>query len=162
MYEDKILITTVERLKELTSISDNIDPTMLEPYLFSAQELYVEELLGVDMYNDVLNNIVSGTTKYDFLIKNYLDYIIAYGSWSLAAPFLNYKTQRKGIVKQTSDYSDSVTVDEYVIYAKKIENMVSFYIRKTYKYLNDNVSSYPLYEGSKKNTNSSSIFLGFK
>jgi hypothetical protein len=134
---------------------------MLEPYLYSAQELYVEELLGDELYDDLINNIVSGTTKYDFLIKNYLDYVIAYGSWSLAAPFLNYKTQRKGIVKQTSDNSDSISIEEFGIYSKRIENTLTFYSTKTIKYLDKNNNQYTLFKNDNLSQNSSSIFLGF-
>ena len=160
--EEKILITTVDRIKEITSISNNIDPSQLEPYLYTAQDMYVEDLLGADMYNDLLDNVFSGTTKYTFLIKNYLDYVIAYGAWSLASPFLNYKTQKKGIVKQNSDNSDNINIDEFNIYSKRIENTMTHYITKTIKYLEDNKTQYSLYKNNDNyNTNSSNIFLNY-
>ena len=158
----KILLTNVERLKEISSISDNIEVEMLQPYLMAAQEIAIYTIVGEDMYEDMLNVVETGGTTYDTLITQYVDYVMAYEAWRMAVPFLAYKATSKGLTKQSSDYSESLTPEEFGIYEKRISNLSSFYQNKMKEYLDNNKNSYPLYDSDMSDTKkSSNIFLDF-
>lgn len=156
-------IISIEQMKELTSISENVDVELLRPFLFTAQEMYIRPLLGDSMMDDLVNDAQSGGTKYEFLIENYLYFPLAYATWHSAAPFLHYKTQKKGVVKQYSENSDNVTVEEFGIYAQRIENLMTYYLDRAKDYLEENEDSYPLYKRDLQigGGNSSDIFLDF-
>ena len=153
----------IEDIKNVTSISDNIDVAMLEPFLFNAQEMYIRPVCGDALMDAMLASVASGGTGYTTLIDNQVLYALAYCTWYSAAPFLNFKTQRKGIVTQSSDNSTNVTLDEFGVYTSRIESMQTFYLRRLREFLDDNDTTYPLYAKDDDITpsSSSSIFLGF-
>ena len=160
--EDTVLIT-IDDIKQVTSISENIDTQMLEPFLFNAQEIYIRPICGDALMNAMVDDVATGGTTYSELINNYIIYALSYASWFSAAPFMAYKTEKKGIVKQSSDNSDNLDTTEMSIYLQRIENMMTFYLSRLRTYLDDNSSTYPLYckDDDILPSNSSSIFLGF-
>lgn len=153
----------IEDIKSVTSISDNIDVAMLEPFLFNAQEMYIRPVCGDALMDAMLADVAAGGTGYTTLISNYALYALAFSTVFSFLPFNLMKIQKKGIVKQSSDNSESVSIDEFGLLSTRIENSMTFYIRRLRKYLNENNNTYPLYACDDDITpsNSSSIFLGF-
>jgi hypothetical protein len=156
-------IITINDIKEVTSISNNIDVEQLEPFLMTSQDLHIRPILGDALMDAVISSVGTGGTDYTTLVENYILKALAYASWHSAAPFLHMKTQKKGIVKQNSDNSDNIDINEFGIYSERIESTMTFYLRRLKEYLDDNKELYPLYSASSQinPSNSSSIFLGF-
>lgn len=159
--EDTLLIT-IEDIKEVTSISDNVDVEMLEPFLATSQDMHIRPVVGDALMDAMLDDVASGGTTYKTLIENYILKALAYSTWFSAAPFMHMKTQRKGIVLQNSDNSTNVTPEEFSIYIGRVEGSMTFYLRRLKDYLDNNKTLYPLYTQSDQinPTSSSSIFLG--
>ena len=153
----------ISDIKNVTSISDNVDVEILEPFLFNAQAMYISPITGDALYSAMLDDVASGGTTYQTLIENFVLFALSYACWYSAAPFMHFKTHKKGVVKQSSPDSESVTMDEFGTYTQRIENTMTFYLRKLRTYLNDNKTLYPLYCADDDITpsNSSTIFLGF-
>ena len=156
-------IINIEDIKNVTSISNNIDVEMLQPFLFTSQVMYIQPITGDALMSAILSDVASGGTTYETLINDYVLYALAYSTWFSSSPFLHFKTQKKGIVKQSSDNSENVSLDEFGTYASRIESMQTFYLRRMREYLDANKTLYPLYCNDDDITpsNSSSIFLGF-
>lgn len=161
-------ICTVEQLKALSSLSDNIDCDLLQPHLLISQQLYVQPILGDALYHDIIDRYDSNTLTGDTLTL-YEDYIIpaiGFGSWFSASPFLAYKTTRNGIQTQGTPDTVAVTPEELSLYIARVENMKNFYCERLNKYLiEDNGIKFPLFragdtpvEVSKGGT----LFLNFK
>ena len=161
---DNTTLITINDLKDVTSISDNVDVELLKPFLFTSQEMYIRPVLGDAFMDEIINDVSTGGTSYETLINNYIVYALAYSTWFSAAPFIHMKTSKKGILKQSSDNSENVSLEEFGVYSSRIENLMTFYLKKLENYLNDNKSIYPLYCSSDvvNHTNSSTIFLNFK
>jgi hypothetical protein len=157
------VILPIEQLKTMTSISDNIDVEMLEPYLFIAQQRYIRPLVGDALMDAITADQQSGGTAYQTLVQDYLWYALAYATWNDASIFMAYKTHKKGVVKQGGDNSENLNVEEMSIYTSRIRNNMTFYLDRAKDYLNDNKSVYPLYNSTDQRgeSNSSSIFLDF-
>lgn len=158
-------LTTVEQLKNLTSISDTMDCALLQPHLLIAQQLYVEPILGDALYNDILAQYdaqtISGNTTT--LLDEYITPAIGFASWFSAAPFLAYKTQRVGIGSQASPDTTPVTPEELSLYVARVENYMDFYLRRLQKYLDDNATLFPLYRSgdSQEVSKGGVIYLGY-
>ena len=159
-------LVTVPQLKQLTSISDNLDCELLQPHLLIAQQLYVAPILGDALYNDLLtqfnNNTISGNTE--ILLNDYITPAIGFSSWFSAAPFLNFKTQRAGIQTLSSPDNTPVTVEELSLYISRVENLKDFYCTRLQKYLDTNYLLFPLYrsEDAIDTNKGGSLYLGFK
>jgi len=159
------LLITIEDIKNVTSISDNVDVAQLEPFLATSQDMYLRPLVGDALMDAMLDSVASGGTGYTNLIQNFCLNALAYSTWYSAAPFMHMKTQKKGIVLQNSDNSTNVTTDEFSIYSQRVENNMTFYLRRLKTYLDTAAAKvlYPLYATTDQINpqNSSSIFLGF-
>lgn len=164
---DSTLITT-NKLKEFTSISDNIDVNLLQPHLLIAQQLYIQPILGDALYTSILaqfdNQTLSGDTLT--LYDEYITPAIGFSAWFSAAPFLLYKTQRQGIQTQNGDNSTPLTSDEFSLYSARVENFKNFYCDRLLKYLEDNYDKFPLFRNSSTsdnvNHNVGGIYLNYK
>ena len=161
-------IITVEQIKLITSISENMDCALLQPHLLIAQQLYVAPILGDALYTDILSRFDGNTLTGDTLnlYEEYIVPAIAYSAWYSAAPFLAYKTQRQGIQTQSSPDNTPLTVEEMSIYTARVGNYKDFYCERLNKYLiNDNGIKFPLFRGEDTPINSnkgSSLYLGFR
>jgi hypothetical protein len=161
----KTVLTTVNELKLRTSIGENIDVELLQPHLQIAQELYVSEVLGSALYDDIVNqydnNTISGDTET--LLNEYIIPSIAYSAWYCAYPFLAYKTQRTGINTTTTDVQTPVTVEEISIYGSRVENFKNFYLKRLEDYLIENSTLFPLFRKSETTQQGGgNIYLGYK
>ena len=162
---ETINLISVDDLKQITSISDNADVKAIEPFIHNAQMHYLRELVGDAMYNDMVANKASGTTKYENLTQEFVLFMLGYWAWYDYTPFAHIKFQKKGLVKQTADDSTSADMDEVVMILKRIESMAVYYTNRMKDYLDSNTSLYPLY---RQNTcddtytqGGSGIFLKF-
>jgi len=162
--EDTLLIS-IEDIKAVTSISDNIDVSMLEPFLATSQDMYIRPVVGDALMDAMIASVATGGTTYQSLIDNYVLKALAYSTWFSAAPFLHMKTQKKGIVLQSADDSTNISLDEWSVYSQRIENNMTFYLRRVKDYLDTAAAKalYPLYASNKQINpqNSSGIFLGY-
>jgi hypothetical protein len=158
------LISEVD-LMQITSISDNADVNAIRPFIYNSQMKYIRELVGSAMYDDMLLDKSTGGTKYEFLNQNYTLFVLGYYAWYDYAPFAHYKFQKKGIVKQTSDDSTSVDLEELSLVLKRIESNAVYYYNLMREYLEANKTLYPLYRGSDCDStyksSGSGVFLKF-
>lgn len=159
-------ICTPNQLKNLTSLSQNIDPELLNPHLLIAQQLYVQPILGDALYNDIVNRFNTNTLTGDSqtLYEEYIVAAIGFGAWYSIAPFLNYKSQRAGIQTTSSPDNTPVTVEELSLYISRVENLKNFYSQRLQTFLDNNQTKYPLYRqgDSQEVSKGGGLFLGFK
>ena len=158
-------IVTVNDLKNFTSIGENVDPEILYPHLLISQQLYIENLIGSSLYNDIVsrfdNQQLTGDTQT--LYEEYIIPAVAYCAWYSAAPFINFKTQRTGISTHSSDVLTPVTPEEFAIYSKRVNNFKTYYLNRLEDYLIANKTLFPLFRQDKVNKNTGGqIFLGYK
>lgn len=161
------LLMTVDDIKSITSISDNVDVESLRNYIKNATVMYIQPILGIALLDDILLLTSTGNSKYDVLLKEYIYYALAYYAWYNASIFLHVKTQKKGLVKQHSDDSENISLDEFGVYSKRIESIAVTYSNRLRDYLDVNANEFALYRQNNKsvagNSNTcSSIFLKFK
>lgn len=158
---ENVQLISIKDIYSITSISDNIDDEAITGFLANAQLKYIESAVGSAMYEDMLNVVSTGGTKYQLFFEAYLYPALAFLTISDWLPFGHYKIQKKGITKSGSDSSVPVDMQELTIILKRTEATGNFYLNRMIDYLNDNKELYPLYRGSteSKKRNSSSIHI---
>lgn len=160
-----ILLTTVDDLKEVTSISKNIQSELLEPYLLVAEEFFVYPILGDALVSEFKNQL-TGNTLSDLnktLLIQYVRPVVGYGAWHEYIPFSYVKSTQKGEVSQFSDNSSTPAIDIVSYKRQALKDKLSFFQDRLKKYLEDNHDMYPLYRSTcriNNNNYSSSIYLG--
>ena len=93
---------TTEKLSEITSVSKNVDPTLIEPFIETSQEFYIVPVLGDALHSELIGEIEDGTLSgnNETLVDEYILPVAAFYCWYDAVPFLAFKTHNKGIVRQ--------------------------------------------------------------
>lgn len=159
------ILCTVDDLKRLTSIGNNVDVDVIWPHILLSQQLFLQPVLGDALYSDIVsrfdNNQLTGDTFT--LWEEYLVPCLAYCSWYNAAPFLNYKTNRTGISTHSSDVLTPVTPEELAIYSERVNNFKIYWLNRLEDYLIANDDLFPLYrQNTVVQSSGGQMFLGWK
>jgi hypothetical protein len=156
---------SVEDLKEMTSISNNVDPSFLQPYIKSSESMFITPILGIALDTELRSAITANTVTalQQKLIQFYIKPFSAYSSFLSAVPFLAFKTTNKGIQRQNSDNSEIPGITDINWFRQAIKDNQIFYKNELETYLNDNASLYPNYRANcntKSTSNSNGIYMG--
>jgi hypothetical protein len=141
------LLVSVERIKEYSVVNSNVDSKLITPTIVMVQELFLQEILGTDLYTEICSqvktNTVSNLNKY--LLDNFIrEYLI---NMTIAEGLHNFhvKITNTDIVSQTSlnaNSSDAGSVNNFRnIHRSTAEN----YAMSLSMYLCANQLDYPLY-----------------
>ena len=141
-------LISIDELKEITPISGNVDETLFTQTVLFVQDIYVQDIVGTALYNDLLSEVraSSMTPINTTLVNNYLQpamrfYIMAEMVRPLAIRFENV-----GIMQNNTESSqpvtgaDLTTTEDY--YRRKAEIMA----QRAADYLCANSALFPLYE----------------
>lgn len=147
------LFVSENKIKQSTAINGNVDPKFLLPYIRVAQEKYVHERLGSDLYNKISADIVAGTLtgNYKILVDDYIADSLVHWSFYECIPFLRFKVQNGNIYSKTSETGNAITTEEAQHLREEVRNTAEFYLDRLVKYLCENNTLYPEY---KTNTGS--------
>lgn len=132
-------------------IPENYDLTELYPYFSVAEQLWVVDVLGVALYNELLqqvneNNVSELNSTLLLKVYPYLSFAICYE----ALPFIGYHFSQVGVTKGKSDNSDSVSINDMNFISTSLRNQVELMKKYLKKFLDDNADLYPLYKTDGK------------
>jgi len=136
------LFITEDKLKSFTAIDENVDPTVLYPYILQSQDLYVQQTLGTKLYDKIKelvdDKVINGTTipaDYKKLLEDYIVPMVIHYSYWLSMPHLKWKTTNKGILAGTSEVGESISLDELQYLRNSIKDTAQFYNERLRDYL---------------------------
>lgn len=169
MPTNKTFFLSTQYLKDNTVVNNNVDNELLEPFIITAQNKYIESILGTALFNDIKTNIqnvtISGDNKtlLDDYIQPCLKEWIVYES----LPFLNYKLTNKAIATKSSENSEPSELNEVQYLRNNVKDTAEYMSQRLINYLKQqsNDGKFPLYQnpGNDIDTirpNSSTYFNG--
>lgn len=142
------LIISENYLKEYSVVNKNVDMAILTPCIQDAQDLYIEDLLGTKLYNQILSEIGSNTVTTDnqTLIDNYVAKCLISYSLVEAIPKMHFRFVNKGIKVMTDPNSESADLQAVKYLVDKEKNNAEAWAERTTKFLKRYASTlYPLY-----------------
>jgi hypothetical protein len=162
----RVLLTNTHTLKKLTPIQNNVDDSLLNPYIFKAQETHIHQVLGTDLYNrvmaDVMVNNISG--NYKILLDDYI--IPALIEWSFyeVMPYIQLKITNKSIGRGNAEFFNEGDLEDVKYLRNSVRDLAEFYNSRMIGYLKENSNLFKEYltnSGLDKIVpNSSSYFNG--
>lgn len=159
-----VQLTTVNDIRQQTTISNNISPESLFPFITLSEDRLVYPILGEALTTE-LKNQITGSTLTDLntvLLRNYIAPLAAWGAFYDFLPFNASKSSEAGEVEQAADNSTSASMEKIVFKRDNIRDFINHYSSKLKDYLEKNKASYPLYRSSCCTTsnNFGGIYLG--
>ena len=134
-------------IKEHTTIEENVDDSLLTPYIIKVQDTHIQQVLGSSfmdhLYSAVTNSTL--TTAEESLIRDYIQRTVAEYVFYEAYPFISFKSTNKGTQKQNSEWSTSAELSEIKFIRSAILDMAQFYLSRLVKYMCDHSADFPAY-----------------
>jgi len=167
-----ILWISENYVKQQSSVMDSVENKFIRSHILEAQNIHIQNILGSQLYDgmitqfeDYKNAVDAGTTgvtvatyvdaKYLTLVDDYIQPCLLYYTLYESMYDLMMKYTNKGVVVQTSDYSDTVDLDLFRNRRKDFQNKAEYYAERLTKYLLDNTTTYTLFlDGTSSDSNS--------
>jgi hypothetical protein len=123
-----------------TPLQGSIDADRLLPFVRTAQDKYMLNLLGTVLFKYLQLQIQAGTVStlnsyYQVLIDEHIKPTLIWYSVIEYLPFSNVQFKSEGAVKHKSEQSDSVDKNQVDYLLQKAMNSADFYATRTQNYL---------------------------
>lgn len=154
-----VLFISVEVLKERTATSGNIYPKLIYPDIKAAQDLYIHPILGTALYKRLQTGIDANDLTDDEkeLLNDYIVDTLAYYTLMELPEGLSYQYTNKGVVRKTSDSSETVSMDDLIALSYKYKNRAEHYAKRLMNYLKDEATETKFPEYLNAGTGNSTI-----
>lgn len=142
-----ILFITEVHIKETTPVDENVEAKLIRNAIRDAQEMYILPILGTGLYNELRTQINAGTLTAlnTTLLDDYISRALVFYTLYYGVDMFTYKLRNKGIMKQTSENSETITVEELKRLMDSYKNKAEWHSERLTKYLIENEADYPLY-----------------
>ena len=169
----KALFITTTDLKKRSIISGNLDPDKIVQFIEVAQDTHIQNYLGGKLYKkmqtlitgDTINQ--AGNADYKTLLDDYIKPMLIWFAQSDYIPFAAFQISNGGVYKHRSENSDTASMEEVNMLARRALETAEFYTRRFMDYMDHFSYLYPEYLESSnedmmpdKDTNFGGIFLG--
>lgn len=166
----KALFITDKDLKRYSVLDGNLDSSKFMAYIEIAQDIHVQSYLGTDLYEKIMDLILTNTLddvandKYKTLLVDYIKPM--HIQWSLVQyfPFVAYTIANGGVYKHSSENSETVSKEEVDYLQEQARTTANYYTERLNRYLCDKSNDYPEYNtntGSDISPNGSTDFLSW-
>lgn len=144
---ERVLLTTAKRIKQNTPVQENVDDDILVPYIYKAQEIHIQQVLGTNLYDRILKDVKTSSISNEY--KNLLDkYIIpCLIEWSFyeSLPFISMRISNKSVGRGTGDFFSESDLDDLKYLRNASRDMAEFYSERLIGHLKENSNLYKEY-----------------
>jgi len=123
-------------LKDKTPITRNIDAADITPFIYTASDMYIKDILGSYFYDDIIDKYNSQSLDPDeTVLVSLIQPTVAWYAASFAVKGVHYSLRNKGIQLQDGENSTAANQSEVVMTAKDYLQTGDFYAERLRKYL---------------------------
>ena len=142
------LFCSEQRMKNYTSLDENVRVKDLTPHILNAQDLYLQPILGTKFYQHLKDGIVNNSLSDDEqeLCDDYIAKTVMYYSLYLVLPHIKYKMVDKGLLNGASEDTNPTTLEELVYLRQNAMDTAEFFAKRLVEHLKDYPGKYPQYE----------------
>jgi hypothetical protein len=143
----EVLFISDVYVKKYTTINGAVDPNLLYPSIYLAQDKYLSAYLGTSLYtrlkDDILNDTLTG--NYQILVDDYARRLVLWWTMVEALPSLTYKIDNGTLVQRTSEDSSPVSDVIFKDMMTRARTNAEYYTTLMVEYLCANSSLFPEY-----------------
>lgn len=137
-------------VKKYTTINGAVDPNLLYPAIYLAQDKYLSAYLGTSLYTKLKDDIAGNTLSGDYqtLVDDYARRVVLWWTMVEALPSLTYKVDNGTLVQRTSEDSSPVTDTVFKDMLNRARANAEYYTALMVDYLCANSSLFPEYSNN--------------
>ena len=145
-----VLFIQEDYFKKLAGVDGNVDWKKLESTIIMVQDIYIQQILGTPLYNDLKTKIaanpsLSSHTNEKALINDYIAKALAWYVKMEASPDFKFAYQNKGIQVKSSDNSQAADTNDLKFLMDKWRIHAERYAQLLTDYLVLNTTTFPKY-----------------
>jgi len=143
----EILLISDVYIKKYTNVNGAVDPNLLYPSIYLAQDKFLAPYLGTNLYEKIKNDVANNTLAGDYLtlVDDYARRVVLWWAMVEAAPALTYKIDNATMVQRTSEDSTPVPDVVFKDQLNKWQQNAEHYTSLMVDYLCANSSLFPEY-----------------
>jgi len=151
--QPEILLITEDYLKKYTAITDAVDPNIIRPAIYLAQDKQITNYLGTDLMNKIKSDVSAGTLSgdYETLLNDYVLKSLLWWTMVELYPSLLYKHDNGNLVSRQSEDTTPVTKGEMESLKEAARDNARYYTNRLVQYLCYNSSLFPEYTSNSNN-----------
>ena len=144
---ENVLLVSEQRMKQWTSLDNNIRIDVLTPSILQAQDLYIQDTLGTPFYNRLKEGVKNNDLNADeqSFLTDYVGTTLMQYALYLILPHLKYKFVEKGILNGSSEETDSTNLEELKYLRETALDTAQFYDERMREFLKDYPNLFPIY-----------------
>lgn len=151
--QPEVLFIDENYIKKYTWINGSVDPLMLYPAIYLAQDEKIQQYLGTDLYYKIKDDLEANTISGNYLLL--LDRFIRRATcwWAMyeVLPHLYVKTDNGSLVQHTSEDTTTISESSYEKYREQTRQKAMFFTARMVDYLCYNQSLFPEYLTNTQN-----------
>lgn len=139
-------------LQTYTPLGKSIDIDQIYPFVDEAQNVFIQDILGTPLYDDLTYKLYIGTT-YSTIERSLVDICskaLAYWTVYLALPHITIKIRNIGLARAQSEFTQNSTIEELKYIREEMKNLAEFWNQRAVNFLCENSSQFPLYNAASK------------
>ena len=140
-----ILFCDIDYIKDLTGINQSVDSAKFRAVIYATQRLYIEPILGTDLYNAIESKI-SGSTltgNYQTLVNTWVAPCIAYFTYIDLMDDVGIPLDRGGVYRNSSVNTTTANLEEMNRLAQVQRKRAEFFSERLVSYLCNNSTLFP-------------------
>lgn len=145
---EKILLVSTNFIKNITNVSDNISPKLLEPAIFEAQNEGLRGVLGDNLVNRLEELVDTGDIDLEVneIYKSLLlkcQYFLAYSSVANVCLLTAVKIDNSGLEQVSDEHMEPITISESFQMQSFYQHKADYLCRQLQNFVLNHRSSFP-------------------
>jgi len=138
--EEEILFITPQEMTSTTIMGGNVD---VDKYVFcisDVQDKVIQELLGTELYDKIIDDIENDTLTGDYLtmFNKFVKPITKFEACADYITISNYNLTNKGLLKSTGENKEIVPVEEVEVLSGRYHSRAQMYVGRFEKWIEKN------------------------
>lgn len=166
------LLINLNDILSYTTVSGNLDETSISPHIFNAQILYLEPMLGTDLYDKLIELVdtddinTTGYTNYKTLLDTYVIPVVVFNTLALFIPINSFKVTDGGVYQNQATNANTSEIDKIDSITQRYKIIGAKYEKKLVAYLCKNSTLFEEYTSNdglvkkSETTQRSGFYLG--
>ena len=145
----KAILISECHFKEASPIVGSFDYAYILPFIKTAQDIDISELVGESLLNKIFEGILPDpdtlTPEEKVLLEDYIQPALVHFAMYRAMDFLNVKPDNSGLVRRNSENGTALDMNESSFLADKEKTVAESYGKRLTDYLEANAHVFPEY-----------------